>query len=145
MESSRVELEITVCGTVAFPFGYGLSYTTFDYSDLKISDPKSKPGRPVTVSVDIRNSGKRKGDEIVQLYVSDIKASVDRPTKELKGFARISLEPGQKKTVNFELKDDAFAYYSVEKHDFVVEPGQFEILIGSSSRDIKLKKILEKI
>jgi len=118
-----------------FPFGYGLSYTTFEYKNLKISTKKSPAGNPVTVSVDVRNTGTRTGDEIVQLYVHDVKASVDRPLKELKGFKRVTLKPGQMKTVTFTLNDDALAFYNVKAKRFVVEPGVFDIMVGSSSTD----------
>ena len=122
-----------------FPFGYGLSYTKFEYSDLKVSPNKVEPGKPVEVSIQVRNSGTRAGAEVVQLYVHDGHASVDRPIQELKGFRRVSLAPGETKEVNFTLDRSALAFYSTAKKDWVTEPGQFDVLVGSSSRDIKLK------
>ncbi|MDP3786074.1 MAG: glycoside hydrolase family 3 C-terminal domain-containing protein [Candidatus Omnitrophota bacterium] len=132
---------------VLFPFGHGLSYTTFAYSNIKIT-PNTLPGDGfvVDVSADIKNTGTREGAEVAQLYVSDKEASVARPLKELKGFQRVVLKPGETKTVNFRLDKRAMAFYDVNKKDWVAEPGEFEVLIGSSSQDIRLKGnfILEK-
>jgi beta-glucosidase len=122
-----------------FPFGYGLSYTKFDYSDLKISPDETSPGKPVEVSLHVRNSGSRSGAEVVELYVHDGHASVDRPIQELKGFQRVSLEPGETKEVHFTLDSAATAFYSTAKKEWVTEPGQFDVLVGSSSRDIRMK------
>jgi beta-glucosidase len=119
-----------------YPFGFGLSYTSFTYSDLKIS-PASNDGASVTLK--IRNSGKRVGAEVVQLYVHDGHSKIDRPQKELKGFTRVDLTPGESKQVTFTLDRAAFSYFSPTKHDWVAEPGDFEILVGASSRDIRLK------
>jgi beta-glucosidase len=119
-----------------YPFGFGLSYTSFTYSDLKIS-PASNNGASVTLK--IRNSGKRVGAEVVQLYVHDGHSKIDRPQKELKGFTRVDLTPGESKQVTFTLDRAAFSYFSPTKHDWVAEPGDFEILVGASSRDIRLK------
>ncbi|MFH0838866.1 MAG: glycoside hydrolase family 3 C-terminal domain-containing protein [Candidatus Omnitrophota bacterium] len=125
---------------VLFPFGYGLSYTTFGYSNIKIL-PGTLPNNElvVDVSADITNTGTRKGAEVVQLYISDKEASVERPPKELKGFARVVLKPGETKTVNFRLDKRSMAFYDLKKKDWVAEPGEFEVLIGSSSKDIHLK------
>jgi beta-glucosidase len=122
-----------------FPFGYGLSYTKFDYSDLKISPNKVSPGMPVEVSVTVRNRGSRSGAEVVELYVHDGHSSVDRPVQELKGFRRVGLAPGETKVVDFTLDRSAMAFYNTAKKDWVAEPGQFDVLVGSSSRDIRLK------
>jgi beta-glucosidase len=122
-----------------FPFGYGLSYTKFDYSDLKITPDKVAPGRPVQVSLQVRNSGARTGAEVVQLYLHDLQASVDRPPQELKGFRRVALTAGQTQTVNFTIDQRAMSFYSVKKKSWVAEPGGFEVLVGASSRDIRLK------
>lgn len=125
---------------VLFPFGHGLSYTTFGYSNIKITPTTLPDGSfVVDVSADIKNTGTREGAEVAQLYVSDKEASVERPVKELKGFQRVVLKPGETKTVNFRLDKRSMAFYDVNKKDWVAEPGEFEILIGSSSRDIRLK------
>ncbi len=118
-----------------FPFGFGLSYTTFAYSKLKVT--ATGPASAV-VECDITNSGRRPGAEVVQLYVQPGHSSVERPEKELKGFAKVSLAPGETKTVSMGLNARSFAYYSPEKHSWVVEAGDFGILVGSSSRDIRL-------
>jgi beta-glucosidase len=122
-----------------FPFGYGLSYTKFDYSDLKISPNKVSSGTPVEVSLMLRNSGSRTGAEVVELYVHDGHASVDRPPQELKAFRRVNLAAGETTDVRFTLDQSAMAFYSTAKKDWVAEPGQFDVLVGSSSRDIRLK------
>jgi beta-glucosidase len=126
-----------------YPFGYGLSYTSFDYSDLKITPANASETQPVEVSLSLRNSGSRAGAEIVELYVHDGHSSVDRPIKELKGFRRVELAPGETKAIRFTLDLSAFAYYSTAKKDWVAEPGEFQILVGASSQDIKLKGNLE--
>lgn len=125
---------------VLFPFGYGLSYTTFEYSDLKFSSDKIKDTDTLTVSFKIKNTGNRAGKEIAQLYVSDKESTVIRPVKELKEFAKIHLEAGEEKTVEFKLDKRAFAYYNISVSDWHVESGEFEIMIGKSSRDIVLKE-----
>ena len=123
---------------VLFPFGHGLSYTEYTYSNLKLSTGCMKDTDSLTVSVDVTNSGKMAGKEIVQLYVGDKESSVIRPVKELKDFAKVQLEPGETKTVTFVLSKRAFAYYNVQIKDWHVESGTFEIMIGKSSRDIVL-------
>jgi beta-glucosidase len=122
-----------------FPFGYGLSYTKFDYRDLKILPDHVSPAKPVEVSLRVHNGGSRSGAEIVELYVHDGHSSVDRPTEELKGFRRVDLAPGETKDVQFTLDRSAMVFYSTAKKDWVAEPGQFDVMVGSSSRDIKLK------
>jgi beta-glucosidase len=122
-----------------FPFGYGLSYTKFDYSDLKVSPENSSASQPVEVSVNIRNSGSRAGAEVVEFYVHDGHASIDRPVQELKGFRRVNLAPGETQTVRFSLDRGALAFYNPAKKNWVVEPGQFDVWVGSSSRDIRAK------
>jgi beta-glucosidase len=126
-----------------FPFGHGLSYTKFDYSGLKITPAKVAAGKPVEVTMQARNSGSRAGAEVVQLYVHDVKSSVDRPVKELKGFRRVMLDPGQARDVSFTLDKSALSFYSAAKDEWVAEPGAFEVWIGASSRDIRLKGALE--
>lgn len=124
---------------VLFPFGYGLSYTTFEYSDLVISESEIKDTDTLTVSCSIRNTGTREGMETVQLYVSDKKSSVERPVRELKGFEKVSLKPGETKKLIFCLDKRAFAYYEPAIGDWFVEYGEFGIEIGASSRDIRLE------
>jgi beta-glucosidase len=119
-----------------FPFGFGLSYTTFDISAPHLAAKQVKAGDPVTVSVDVRNTGKVAGDEVVQLYLHDVVSSVTRPIKELKGFKRVSLAPGESKTVQFTLDREAFALWNQEMKR-VVEPGAFEIMVGPNSVDLK--------
>ncbi|MDE7283133.1 MAG: glycoside hydrolase family 3 C-terminal domain-containing protein, partial [Lachnospiraceae bacterium] len=125
---------------VLFPFGHGLSYTTFEYSNLTVDKEKIKDTDTMTVSVDVTNTGKMAGKEVVQLYVADKKSKVIRPVKELRDFTKVELAPGETNTVSFILDKRAFAYYSVEIHDWHVETGEFDILIGKSSRDIVLSK-----
>ncbi len=123
-----------------FPFGYGLSYTSFEYSNLRVNPVKVKKGDRIIVSVDIKNTGETQGKEVVQLYVSDIESRVPRPPKELKGFRKVDLLPGEKKTVDFILEEEALSFYDPEIKQWVAEPGEFEIQVGSSSRDIRLKE-----
>jgi beta-glucosidase len=125
-----------------FPFGHGLSYTTFEYSQLKLNKYKILDTDTVQVSVQVKNTGKRSGKEIVQLYVRDVESSVIRPAKELKGFAKVSLEPGEETTVMFTLDKRSFAYYNTDLKDWHVETGEFEVLIGKSSKDIVLRTSL---
>lgn len=125
---------------VLFPFGYGLSYTTFAYSNLRVDKEFIKDTDTMTVSVDVTNTGKMAGKEVVQLYVADKESTVIRPVKELRDFAKVELAPGETKTVSFTLGKRAFAYYSVKLHDWHVETGEFDIMIGQSSRDIVLTK-----
>lgn len=127
---------------VLFPFGHGLSYTTFEYSGLGVNKEAIEDTETVTVTVDVTNTGKTAGKEVVQLYVEDIESSVIRPAKELKGFEKVSLEPGETKTVTFILDKRAFAYWSTAIHDWHVETGEFNILIGKSSRNIVCSKTI---
>ncbi|MEK4524525.1 MULTISPECIES: beta-glucosidase family protein [Paenibacillus] len=119
-----------------FPFGYGLSYTTFEYADLKVDRTELTDQDEVNVHVRVTNTGDRAGKEIVQLYVSDVESTVIRPVKELKAFAKVTLEPGESEVVSFALNKRSFAYYNVDMKDWHVETGEFEIQVGSSSRDI---------
>ena len=125
-----------------FPFGYGLSYTTFAYESLTLDADEYGPGDEIQVSVNVKNTGPRAGKEIVQLYVRDVESSLARPEKELKTFAKVALEPGETKTVTFTLDRDAFSFYDPAKKQWVAEPGEFQILVGSSSRDIHLTEYL---
>jgi beta-glucosidase len=122
-----------------FPFGHGLSYTTFEYGPLQVSQPVG-PGEPVRVSVAVRNNGKSAGKEVVQLYLQDKQASLPRPPKELKGFTKIELGPGETRTVNFDLDQRALSFFDPYQNQWICEAGEFEILIGSSSRDIRCQE-----
>lgn len=124
---------------VLFPFGFGLSYTDFKYSGLKISKKKIKDTDELTVSFKVKNTGSVAGAEISQLYVSDVESTIYRPAKELRAFAKTFLEPGEEKEVSLTLSKRAFAYYNVNIHDWHVESGEFGILVGASSRDIRLE------
>lgn len=119
----------------AFPFGFGLSYTTFAYENLELT-PTSGAG--VKVAFDVINTGKRAGTEVAQVYVRDEEASLPRPLKELKGFASVSLEPGERRRVSVDLDRSAFEYYDPAHHSFVLEPGDFEILVGASAADVRV-------
>lgn len=121
---------------VLFPFGHGLSYTTFEYSNLKLDKKSMKDTETLNVSIDITNIGKVFGKEVVQLYIEDLESTVIRPIRELKGFTKVALNPGETKTVKFELSKRAFAYYNTKISDWHVESGEFNIAIGKSSRDI---------
>ena len=121
---------------VLFPFGYGLSYTTFEYSNLTLDKSEMKDTDTLTVSVNVRNTGKVKGKEVVQLYVGMPESHTIRPVKELRGFEKIELEPGEEKTVTFTLAKRAFAYYRTDISDWYVESGNYTIMAAKSSRDI---------
>jgi len=126
-------------GKPVYPFGHGLSYTTFTYSNLSLSSKSINGNGTVTVRVNVRNSGKVAGDEVPQLYVRDVQASVKRPKLELRGFERISLNPGEQRTVTFTLPAEKLSFWDETKHAFVTEPGTFDVLVGSSSEDVKLR------
>lgn len=125
-----------------YPFGYGLSYTTFEYSNLTITPKKQTPSGNITVTATIKNTGNRKGDEVVQLYIRDEYSSVTTYTKVLRGFERITLEPGESKEVSFTLTPQDLAIWDIN-NKFSVEPGTFEVQVGTSSQDIKLKDRFE--
>lgn len=127
---------------VLFPFGYGLSYTTFEYSNLKVSSKNIKDSENITVSFDITNTGSVDGYETAQIYVKDVESTIFRPEKELKGFKKVFLTAGETQTVEIELSKRSFAYYNVKIKDWAVEDGEFEILVGASSRDIKLSETI---
>jgi beta-glucosidase len=122
---------------VRYPFGHGLSYTTFRYGRARVNHDSITAGDRVTVSIDIANTGDCAGAEVVQLYVSNRGRSIFTPEQELKGFERVYLEPGQTRIVNFNLNARAFSYYSTDIHDWCVETGDYVIRIGSASRDIR--------
>ncbi len=122
-----------------FPFGHGLSYTTFEYRNLSISPSQAESPEGIKVTVDVQNTGTRAGEEVVQLYVRDPDTSVVRPEKELKAFHKVMLEPGETKTVEFTLGHDALAYYDTGQRGWFAEAGEYEVLIGHSSRDIRAR------
>ena len=124
---------------VLFPFGFGLSYTTFEYSGLKLSMEKIRDTEPLTASLTVKNTGSRAGKAVVQLYVGDAESTPLRPVRELKGFAKVALEPGESKEVSFTLDKRAFAYWNQQIHDWHVETGVFTIEAGDSSRSLPLK------
>jgi beta-glucosidase len=128
--------------TPLWEFGFGLSYTTFEYSSLKTEPSVNGPFGEFVISADIKNSGRIKGSEVAQLYIRDLIASVTNPVRELKGFEKITLEPGETKRVEFRLTHDDLAFYN-RNMEWIVEPGEFDIMVGSSSKDIRLKGKIE--
>jgi beta-glucosidase len=150
-------------GEPLYPFGYGLSYTTFAYSRFRTSPNSLSAGGSINASVDVKNTGTRAGEEVVQMYVSYPSSSVGRPIRELKGFKRVALQPGQTKTVTIELKAAQLAYWDSTRKAFMIEggktagsiisgsrqtkavpeKGRVKIMIGSSSADIKLTRLIE--
>lgn len=129
-------------GKPLYPFGYGLSYTTFEYSNLKTSSAVLNRTGAVAVSVDVKNTGARAGDEVVQLYVKHLNSAVPRPVEELKGFNRVTLQPGEQKTVEIPLPAESLAYWNTGKHAFEVEPDEIQIKVGGSSADIRLQRTI---
>ncbi|MFH1198178.1 MAG: glycoside hydrolase family 3 N-terminal domain-containing protein [bacterium] len=127
--------------TALYPFGFGLSYTTFDFTNIRLKKNTISVDESTKVLVDVTNTGKRAGAEVVQMYIRDVFSSVTRPVKELKGFERISLKPGETLTVSIDITPEKLAFTNIDKK-FVVEPGDFEIMIGNSSQDSDLKKIM---
>jgi beta-glucosidase len=121
-----------------YEFGYGLSYTTFEYSGLKIDRPSIEADGKVTLRLDVANTGRRKGEDVVQLYLRDPVGTVTTPVKQLRGFQKIELGPGEKRTVEFTLGPEHLAL--LDRHmEWVVEPGRFEVMVGRSSKDIRLR------
>lgn len=124
-----------------FPFGFGLSYTTFKLENVRLAKKKIARDGSTCVRVDVTNTGQRAGAEVVQMYIRDRVSSVTRPVKELKGFQKVWLEPGEKKTVALEITPDSLAFYDIDMK-YGVEPGEFEIMVGNSSRDVDLQKVV---
>lgn len=122
-----------------FCFGHGLSYTDFKYGGTSVDKKEGTADETFTVTVPVTNAGDRAGKEVVQVYVSDLKSSVDRPVKELKGFKKVALAPGETADVSIDIKGSDLSYFDADKHEWVCEPGEFEILVGSSSTDIRGK------
>lgn len=127
---------------VLFPFGFGLSYTTFEYSDLKVSGKSIKDTDTLNVTFKIKNTGSVAGAEVAQVYVADKESTIFRPKKELRGFKKVFLEPGEEKEISIDLSKRAFAFWNVEIDDWCVESGEFDILVAASSRDIKLTETI---
>jgi beta-glucosidase len=126
---------VSIASGPLFPFGHGLSYTTFEYSGFRMDARESAPGGTVSIQVNVRNTGRLPGDEVVQLYVCDEVASLPRPVKELKGFVRVSLQPGQSRRVTFHLPVNQLAFY--DRDCLIIEPGPIKVMVGSSSEDIR--------
>jgi beta-glucosidase len=127
-----------------YEFGYGLSYSKFEYNNVRLANPRIKNNQSTKVFVTVKNTGDFTGDEVVQLYIRDKFSEVTRPVKELKGFKRVSLKPGEERVVDFEINPDMLAYYNL-KMNWVVEPGDFKIMLGSSSRKSDLKSVNLKV
>jgi beta-glucosidase len=129
-------------GEPLYPFGHGLSYTTFGYANLRTSAASLAPGGEVEVSVDVTNTGTRAGDEVVQLYVSYPGSAVPRPVRELKGYARVPLQPGETRTVRMALRADGLRYWDAENDRWVLEPVPVRLQVGASSADIRVEQAL---
>ncbi len=129
-----------VKGAPLFPFGYGLSYTTFDYSKLTVIPRQIEGDGMITVSVNVRNSGTRIGDEVVQLYIHDTPKGTPPPAERLRGFQRVTLAPGQTKTVTMQVPGEKLAYWDDASHAYVTQPGAYDVLVGASSADIRVKQ-----
>jgi len=122
-----------------FGFGHGLSYTTFEYGKVTADKKEMTEADNITFSVSIKNTGTRQGSEIVQLYISDLKSSLPRPLKELKGFEKVSLKPGEEKVVSITVDKAALSFFDADKHKWIAEAGDFEALVAASSTDVKSK------
>jgi beta-glucosidase len=127
---------LDVPNTPLYPFGYGLTYTTFNYGDISLNKNSMKPNEKITASVSVTNTGKRSGTETVQLYIRDMVASITLPVKELKGFQQITLQPGETRKVSFTLSVNDLKFYN-SNLKYVSEPGDFKVFIGTNSADVK--------
>jgi hypothetical protein len=130
--------------TPLYPFGYGSSYTTFSLSNVRLADEHIGVDGSTSVSVDVTNIGTRKGSEVVQMYIRDRVSSVTRPIKELRGFEKVWLQPGETTTVNLPITPESLAFYDIDMH-YVVEPGEFSIMVGTSSRDADLQTVTLRV
>ncbi|GAH73768.1 unnamed protein product, partial [marine sediment metagenome] len=126
-----------------FAFGHGLSYTSFEYSKLEMNQATIKDGDVVNISLNVKNAGSINSDEVIQLYVSFPDSKIERPVKELKGFKRVHIPAGESITVTIPLTADKLKYWNKEKHDFVLEKGQLQLMVGASSEDIRLTGTIE--
>ena len=127
-----------------YAFGYGLSYTTFEIKNVRLAKKSIRRNQSTRVMADVTNTGKRAGTEVVQMYIRDLVSSVTRPIKELKGFKKVSLQPGETKSVALDITPDLLAFYDINMK-FVVEPGEFEVMVGSSSRQCDLQKVVLQV
>jgi beta-glucosidase len=127
-----------------YSFGYGLSYTTFEIRNPRLAKKKIRRKESTSLTVDVSNTGNRAGSETVQMYIRDVVSSVTRPVKELKGFQKVFLRPGETRTVRLEITPDLLSFYDINMN-YVVEPGDFEIMVGNSSRDSDLQKLLLQV
>ena len=123
-----------------YPFGYGLSYTSFSFAHVRLEKPVIRANESTKVFVDVENTGNLAGDEVVQVYIRDVVSSVTRPVKELKEFKKISLKPGESQTIAFTISPEQLSFTNIDMK-YTVEPGDFEIMVGSSSRDSDLEKL----
>ncbi|MDE6857215.1 MAG: glycoside hydrolase family 3 C-terminal domain-containing protein, partial [Alistipes sp.] len=130
---------LDVPNTPLYPFGYGLSYTTFEYSPMALSADTMTESGAIEVSVDVKNTGDRAGDEIVQLYIRDLVGSVSRPLKQLKGFERMHLEPGETRTATFTITADLLKFYNADL-EYVCEPGDFEVMVGPNCMEVERRR-----
>jgi beta-glucosidase len=119
-----------------FPFGYGLSYTTFEYGDVQLNKQEITQQEGITITCKVKNTGKREGEEVVQLYVHDLVGSVTRPVKELKGFKKVMLQPGESKEISFTLTQSDLSFYRRDM-SFGTEPGKYDVFVGGNSDDLK--------
>ena len=126
-----------VKGAPLYPFGFGLSYSKFRYSKLRVTPENISAGQDISVTVDVENTSRRAGDDVVQLYTREINPSIVRPVRELRGFQRVSLQPRETKTLTFTVPAEKLSFYDETKHAFVVEPGKYEVQVGASSTDIR--------
>ncbi|MGK4568533.1 glycoside hydrolase family 3 C-terminal domain-containing protein [Flavobacterium sp. 3HN19-14] len=126
-----------------FPFGFGLSYTTFEYGNIVLDTPQMSKGETIKATVTVKNTGLRAGAEVVQLYIRDLEASISRPVKELKGFQKIFLKSGESKTVTFEITEEQLKFYNSQL-EYASEPGEFELMIGTNSNDVKTERFILK-